>query len=74
MLRALNALGHSEITIQGVFCLTRADKPLFGTTRFRGHMLLYRKALAKRLNGAGDLDADAIKTLARELTQAFPPA
>lgn len=71
---ALNALGHSETTIQGVFCLTRADKPLFGTTRFRGHMLLYRKALAKRLDAAGDLDADTIKTLARGLSQAFPPA
>jgi hypothetical protein len=71
---ALDALGHSEITIQGIFCLTRADKPLFGTTRFRGHMLLYRKTLAKRLNAAGDLNADTIQTVARELAHAFPPA
>lgn len=71
---ALEASGYSDITIQGVFCLTRADKPLFGTTRFRGHMLLYRKALAKRLKAAGDLGADTIRILARELSAAFPPA
>jgi hypothetical protein len=71
---ALEASGYSDITIQGVFCLTRADKLLFGTTRFRGHMLLYRKALAKRLNAAGDLGADTIRILARELSAAFPPA
>lgn len=71
---ALEALGRSEITIQGVFCLTRADKPLFGTARFRGHALLYRKALAKRLNAAGDLGADTINSLAHELAHAFPAA
>lgn len=69
-----DALAPADITIQGVLCFTRADLPLLGTTRLRGHLLLYRKALAKRLNAQGALSPGAIDALARTLAVAFPPA
>lgn len=68
------ALASADVAIQGALCFTRADLPLFGTTRLRGHLLLYRKALAKRLNAPGPLSPDAIDALARTLAVAFPPA
>jgi hypothetical protein len=47
-----NALGDAARSwpIQGVFCFTKADLPMLGlgTTKMRSHLLLYRKALAKR--------------------------
>jgi hypothetical protein len=50
------ALGEEHaVAIQGVLGFTRADLPLLGTTRMRGHVLLYRKALAKRLIANGPL-------------------
>jgi hypothetical protein len=39
-----------------------------------GHVLLYRKALARRLNAKGPLDAAAIDALARRLATALPAA
>lgn len=43
--------------VHAVLCFTRAELPLLGTSRMRGHLLLYRRALAKRLNADGPLDA-----------------
>jgi hypothetical protein len=60
--------------VQGVLCFTQADLPLFGTTKMRSHLLLYRKALAKRLNAAGPASAAQIDATARLLAGAFPPA
>ena len=60
--------------IQGVLCFTRADLPLLGTTTMRSHLLLYRKALAKRVNASGPFSLDEIEVTARRLAFAFPPA
>lgn len=68
------ALGSAGVAIQGVLCFTKADLPLVGVTRIRGHVLVYRKALAKRLNAPGLLGTDAIEVLARRLVAAFPAA
>lgn len=67
-------IGTADVPIQGVLCFTKADLPLIGTTRMRGHLLLYRKALAKRLEAAGAMDPEAIGSLARRLSGAFPAA
>jgi hypothetical protein len=66
--------GHGEVPVQGVLCFTTADLPLLGTLRMRGHLLLYRRALVKRLNASGPLDEPARASLARVLADAFPPA
>jgi hypothetical protein len=72
--QALMASRHEEVVVQGVLCFTKADLPLLGTLQMRGHLLLYRKALAKRLNAAGPHDAPAIDALARCLAAALPAA
>jgi hypothetical protein len=71
---ALTAAACSDVAVQGVLCLTEADLPLLMTQRMRGHLLLYRKALAKRLNAAGGLDEIGIRQLAVELHEALPSA
>lgn len=65
--------GHDGVLVQGVLCFTNADLPLFGTLKIRNHLLLYRKALAKRLNADGPLSPGMIAELARRLTVALPP-
>jgi hypothetical protein len=74
-----NALGHpaGSWPIQGVFCFTKADLPmlgLVGTTKIRSHLLLYRKAMAERLNASGPFTLAQIDTTSRALAAAFPPA
>jgi hypothetical protein len=64
---------HADVALRGVLCFTNADLPLLGTPTPNGHLLLYRKALAKRLNVAGPLKPAAIEELARLLARAFPP-
>ncbi len=69
------ALGEEDAPpVHGVLCFTRAELPLLGTPRMRGHLLVHRKALAKRLNAAGPLDAARIDALARRLAAALPAA
>ena len=68
----LNANGHPDVPVRGVLCFTKADLPLLGTLKMRGHLLLYRKALAKRLNADGPLGAAAIDGLARTIAEALP--
>jgi hypothetical protein len=58
--------------VQGVLCFTQADLPLLGTTKVRSHLLLYRKALAKRLNASGSFTGEQIDATARALAAAFP--
>jgi hypothetical protein len=70
----LDAAGRAELPVCGVMCFTEADLPLIGTQRIRGHELLYRKALAKRLNAPGPLNAETIQTTARILANALPAA
>jgi hypothetical protein len=60
--------------VTGVLCFTDANLPHLGTLTMRRHLLLYRKALAKRLNAAGPIDSDAIRQLAQHLAAALPAA
>jgi hypothetical protein len=65
---------HPDVPIQGVLCFTTADLPLWPTLKMRGHLLLHRKALGKRLNAEGPLSPAAIDALAGRLATALPPA
>jgi hypothetical protein len=71
---ALKTVGHDDVSLQGVLCFTKADVPLIGTLHMRGHLLIYRRALAKRLNADGPLDPPKIATIAHALAKALPPA
>jgi Nuclease-related domain len=71
---ALDRHGHQEIPVQGALCFTKADLPFLRTQKLRGHLLLYRRALAKHLTAAGPLRQEQIEHLARELSVALPPA
>lgn len=73
-MRAALADDHSDITVRGVLCFTRTELPLLRTLRIRSHLLLYRKALAKRIDQDGPLSADAIEQIARKLAASLPPA
>jgi hypothetical protein len=64
----------AAIPTRGALCFTQADLPWLRTQELRGHLLLYRKALAKRLNAEGPLDAVEIERVARELATALPAA
>lgn len=71
---ALAAGGHPGVPVQGVLCFTLADLPFFGTLKIRGHLLLHRRSLLKRLRGEGPLGAHAIEVLSHTLARALPPA
>ncbi len=70
------ALGpeHAAIAVQGVICFLVADLPLLRTATMRGHLLLYRKALAKRINADGPLTPETIEAVARRVGTALPVA
>jgi hypothetical protein len=67
-----------EAPLQGAICFTEAELPLlsvlFGALEMRGHLVLYRRGLAKRLNADGPLTRPRIETLGRRLAAAFPRA
>ncbi len=71
---ALDDNGHPDVPVQGVLCFTKADLPVLGTLKMRGHLLLYRRALAKRLNANGPLGPPTIDALGHALAAALPPA
>ncbi|MFI5010651.1 MAG: nuclease-related domain-containing protein [Solirubrobacterales bacterium] len=71
---ALAAGGHPGVPVQGVLCFTIADLPFFGTLKIRGHLLLHRRSLLKRLRGEGPLGSHAIEVLAHTLASALPSA
>lgn len=71
---ALDRGGDHQIPLHGALCFTKADLPFFRTQTFRGHLLLYRKALAKRLNADGPLSPATIEQVARDLATVLPPA
>jgi hypothetical protein len=66
--------GYQEITVRGAVCFTKADLPFLRTQTFRGHLLLYRRALAKRLTADGALSPASVEQLARHLSTLLPPA
>lgn len=63
-----------DVPVVGVLCFTQADLPLLGTMKMRSHLVLYRKALAKRINAPGPLGETQIRELAAVLAGALPPA
>jgi hypothetical protein len=71
---ALAAGGHADVPVHGVLCFTTADPPLLGTRTMRGHRLLHRRALARRLNANGPVQPSTIDALACTLATALPPA
>jgi hypothetical protein len=71
---ALDRAGHAHVPVQGVLCFTNADLPVVRTLTMRGHLVLYRKALAKRLNTDGALRLPEIDLIARTIATKLPPA
>ena len=71
---ALDRGGYESMSLQGALCFTKADLPWLRTQTFRGHLLLYRKALAKRLNADGPLRPARIEQVARHLAASLPGA
>ena len=62
------------VPVRGALCVIDAQLPLFLTVQFRGYPVLYRRALAKRLNASGPLDSVRIRSLSERLASLFPPA
>jgi hypothetical protein len=71
---ALEAGGHTEVKVQGVLCFTDADLPLVGGKEMRGHLLLYRKGLRKRLAKQGPISSEAMSAIAHAIATALPSA
>jgi hypothetical protein len=68
----LSSRGRPDVPVRGVLCFTKADLPLFSTLTMRGHLLLYRKALVKRLKADGPWAI--IDELAHTIAEALPAA
>ena len=72
---ALDATGHVEVAVFGVFCFTsRAEFPLLGTMSIRGHKLLHRRKLVNALARGGMLTPAYVQAVASDLAAALPPA
>jgi hypothetical protein len=71
---ALGRSGFNEVPVQGVVCVAKADRPLIGTSRMRGHLLLYPRGLARRMNADGPLSPAMIAEVAGRLAAALPRA
>jgi hypothetical protein len=71
---ALEAGGYQEVPVQGVLCFTDADLPLVGGKEVRGHLLLYRKGLRKRLQKQGPISSEAMSAIAEALATTLPSA
>jgi hypothetical protein len=71
---AIDRMGCRRLTVQGALCFTHADLPLLPTQEIRGHLLLYRKALTKKLTADGPVDGDALAALAWVLAASFRAA
>ncbi|MCW2984742.1 MAG: hypothetical protein JWR63_2312 [Conexibacter sp.] len=57
-----------------MLCSTKADLTLRGTIKMRSHRVLYRNALAERINAPGPLGETQMGELAAMLAGALPPA
>jgi Nuclease-related domain len=71
---AVQAAIPEAVPIQGVICFTEADLPGLRTAEMRGHLLMYQRALRKRVLLAGPLSPSAITALAGQLAVAFQAA
>lgn len=65
---------HLDVPIRAALCFTRADLPLLRTIEIRGHLLLYPKALTKRLTTSGPLGHAQRAAVAAMLDAALQPA
>jgi hypothetical protein len=72
--RALARHGHDEVPVLGILCFTKADLPLLGAAKFRGHHLHHCRATARELNRSGPLAPEAIAVIATELEASLPRA
>jgi hypothetical protein len=66
--------GRGDVPVQGAFCFTKAELPLFGSSEIGGHRLCSERSLGRRLNAKGALGGEAIDALARALASSFPAA
>jgi hypothetical protein len=72
---ALKDLGQEEVAVQGVLCFVRRNfAPGEGKQTVRGHVLLRRRPLARRLTRQGPLASDAIDAVALALSEILPRA
>ena len=72
--QVLEGVSGADAPVQGVLCFTNADLPWLRTAKMRGHLLMYGRALAKKLNSDGPLTAESVKSVARTLAAALPSA
>jgi len=68
------ALHAPGVAVHGALCFIDTELPLLGTLSFGGYPLLRAKALAKRLNAAGDIDGEHARALAAIISERFPAA
>ena len=71
---AIATTDHATVPVQGALCFTHADLPFWRTIEIRDHLLIYRKALTRRLLAAGPLDPARIQQLALILDRDLRPA
>lgn len=71
---AVEASGLPPVPLRGALCFTDADPPFLRTVEVRGHLLLYRKALTKRLTAPGPRDSTDTHQLAAAISSLLPPA
>ena len=71
---AIATTNHAAITIQGALCFTHTNLPWLRAVELRGHLLIYRKALTKRLLDSGQLEHTGMKQLAAAIAHALRPA
>ena len=70
--QVLSSIGSIEISIHGVLCFTNADLPWLRPAHVRGHLLMYGRALARKLNADGPLTPATVDSLARTLAPLSP--
>jgi hypothetical protein len=60
-----------DVPLRGALCFIDAGLPRLGTLTFDSYPLMYPKALAKRINAGGPLDAEAVGAVAARLAARF---
>lgn len=63
-----------EVPVHPALCFVDTELPMWTTLTFKGVPLLYPRRLAKRINAAGQLSAEAVDAVWRTLASAFPSA
>jgi nuclease-like protein len=72
---ALRDLGQEEVAVQGVLCFVKRNfAPGEGKQTVRGHVLLRRRPLARRLRAEGPLASDVVNAVALALSEILPRA